>query len=193
MSAGADAARAAAMASRTARRPRAFLTPAGPGDAAAIAVLRTAAADHLTATHGPGHWSSAVSDRGVLLAMRRGRVFVRRERGRIVATLCLTTRKPWAIDRACFTDVARPLYLIDMAVAPARQRRGLGRRCLADVDRLVAEWPADAVRLDAYAGPAGAGGFYAACGYAARGGIVYRGVALRYFERLRTDAANETA
>lgn len=171
------------------RVARPFLTLASPGDAPAIAALRTAVADGLTAAHGRGPWSSAVSERGVLFAMRRGRVYVGRERGRVVATLCLTTRKPWAIDRTYFTAVARPLYLIDMAVQPARQRRGLGRRCLDDVDRLVAAWPADAVRLDAYDGPAGAGGFYAACGYAGRGRAVYRGVPLLYFERLRANGA----
>ncbi len=175
------------------RRPRVLLTLAGPDDAAEIAALRTAVAAHLTATHGHGHWSSAASERGVRLAMRRGRVYVARERGHVVATLCLTPRKPWAIDRTSFTAVARPLYLIDMAVSPPRQRRGLGRRCLADVDRLVAGWPADAVRLDAYAGPAGAGRFYAACGYASRGGAVYRGVPLLYFERLRAPGAAESA
>jgi GNAT superfamily N-acetyltransferase len=161
-----------------------ILTPAEPGDAAAIAALRTAVAAHLTAAHGRGHWSSAVSERGVRLAMRQGRVFVVRQQGRVVATLCLTTRKPWTIDRTRFTPVARPLYLVDMAVLPERQGRGLGRRCLAEVDRLVAAWPADGVRLDAYDGPAGAGGFYEACGYASRGRATYRGTPLLYFERV---------
>lgn len=183
---------ATSIAARASRTSRPRLTLAGVADATEIAALRTAVADHLTATFGRGHWSSAVSERGVLFAMRRGRVYVARERGRIVATLCLTTRKPWAIDRAYFTDLARPLYLIDMAVRPARQRRGLGRRCLADVDRIVASWPADGVRLDAYDGPAGAGGFYAACGFASRGRAVYRGVPLLYFERRREPATAES-
>lgn len=168
------------------------LTPASLDDAAEVAAVLTAAAAALTARHGPGHWSTATSEKGVRWAMRRGRVYVARRRNRVVATLCLTTRKPWAIDRAYFTAVPRPLYLIAMAVVPVLQGAGLGRRCLADVPRLVRDWPADAVRLDAYEGPAGAGGFYAACGYAARGRTVYRGVPLEYYEWLVPVAARPT-
>ena len=43
---------------------------------------------------------------------------------------------------------------------------------------------AHAIRLDAYAGAAGAGEFYARCGYALRGRVVYRGNPLRYYEML---------
>lgn len=164
--------------------PRATLTPASAEDAAELAALHTAVTAALTARHGRGPWSTATSERGVRWAMRCGRVYVVRRRHRIVATLCLTTRKPWAIDRAYFSEVPRPLYLVSMVVAPSVQSTGLGRRCLADVPRLVRDWPADGVRLDAYAGPAGAGGFYAACGYAPRGRAVYKGVPLEYYEWL---------
>lgn len=39
-----------------------------------------------------------------------------------------------------------------------------------------------AIRLDAYDATAGAGGFYARCGFAERGWVVHRGVPLVYFE-----------
>jgi hypothetical protein len=48
------------------------------------------------------------------------------------------------------------------------------------------EWPADAVRLDAFGSNAGAGGFYARCGLTERGRAVYKGDPLIYFERLLT-------
>lgn len=158
------------------------LETASPEDAEEIAVLRVAVAEHLTSTYGRGHWSSTASLTSVLNSVRKGNVFVRRERGRIIATLSLATKKPWAIDPAYFTAVAQPLYLTDMAVAPDLQHRGIGRRCLKELERLARSWPADAIRLDAYDAPAGAGGFYEKCGYREVGRVVYRKVPLVYFE-----------
>lgn len=158
------------------------LHPATPDDAEALAELRTAVAEHLTATYGHGHWSSGVSSRGVLGRMRTGTVFVARQGGRAVATLCLTTTKPWAIDPAYFTPVPRPLYLVDMAVSPDLQRTGIGRTCLREAERIAGAWPADAIRLDAYDAPAGAGPFYQSCGYREVGRRIYRGTPLIYYE-----------
>ncbi|HEU4886045.1 MAG TPA: GNAT family N-acetyltransferase [Longimicrobium sp.] len=147
-------------------------------------MLRTDVAGHLTMTYGRGHWSSAVTSRGVLGRMRTGTVFAARQEGRLVATLCLTTRKPWAIDASYLTPVPRPLYLVDMAVSPALQRTGIGRACLAEAERIARAWPADAIRLDAYDAPAGAGAFYQRCGYREAGRNVYRGNPLIYYERI---------
>src|SRR5271168_3848712 len=143
-------------------------------DAAALAALHTAVAEDLTRLHGRGTWSSRTSEKGVLFAMRTSRVFVAREGAEIVATLRLTTKKPWAIDTSYFSPCSRPLYLVGMAVTPSRQRQGLGRKCLEDATRIARDWPADAVRLDAFDAEAGAGGFYARCGWAEVGRTSYR-------------------
>jgi GNAT superfamily N-acetyltransferase len=153
-------------------------------DAAELAALHTSVAEHLTKLHGRGPWSVKTSEKGVLYAMRMSRVFVARHGGEIVGTLRLATKKPWAIDTSYFTKCGTPLYLLAMAVLPAKQRQGIGRRCLKEVRRIALEWPADAVRLDAYAADAGAGGFYARCGYADRGRAIYRGTPLSYYELL---------
>jgi GNAT superfamily N-acetyltransferase len=160
------------------------LEVAAPEDAAAIAALRSAAADALTRVHGRGHWSHATTERGVLFDMKRSTVYIARRRGRIAATLTLSTRKPWAIDRRYFTDVKQPLYLVSMAVDPAAQRRGLGRRCVAEAKRLCRAWPADSLCLDAYDTDAGAGEFYRKCGFAEVGRASYRDTPLIYFELL---------
>jgi len=160
------------------------LAAATPDDALAIAALRTAVAERLTRDYGPGHWSSAVSERGVLHGLRTSRVLMARDGGRVVATLRLATKKPWAIDTTYFTACGRALYLTDMAVAPDVQRRGIGRRCLEEARRLAREWPADAIRLDAYDAPAGAGGFYARCGFREVGRVTYRKTPLVYYELL---------
>ena len=160
------------------------LTPATAEDIASIVALRNAVASQLTARHGIGHWSSTATAKSVRLDMRRASVYMLTNRGRPVATLALQTRKPSAIDRVCFTPVKRPLYLIDMAVDPARQRSGLGRRCVADAIRMCKAWPADALCLDAYDSDAGAGEFYRTCGFTEVGRASYRNTPLIYFEML---------
>jgi len=153
-------------------------------DAAALASLHNAVADRLTSLHGRGPWSGQCTEKGVLYAMRTSRVFVARQRSEIVATLRLATKKPWAIDTSYFAACAKPLYLLGMAVAPAKQRQGLGRQCLEEARRLAKAWSADAIRLDAFAGDAGAGGFYARCGFTEVGRATYRKAPLIYYEIL---------
>jgi GNAT superfamily N-acetyltransferase len=169
----------------TATPARVTLTDATKQDVAALVALQTATAQRLTADFGNGHWSHLPTERGVLRSMRESRVFVARDTaGRITATLRLTTKKPFAIDRTYFTVVTRPLYLLDMAVDVSLQRQGIGRRCMDDAARIAREWPADAIRLDAYDAAAGAGEFYARCGYQPRGRFAYRLVPLLYYELL---------
>lgn len=151
-------------------------------DAEAIAALRTAVADRLTNEHGHGHWSGVVTEKAVLRAVRSACVLVARSGGRIVGTLRLATKKPWAIDRKYFTQVRRPLYLTDMAVDPAVQRTGIGRQLLEYAASVTRSWPADAIRLDSYDANAGAGPFYAKCGLREVGRVTYRGTPLIYFE-----------
>jgi len=152
-------------------------------DAAAIAEMRTAVGAHLTTKHGRGPWSSAVSERGVLLGLHaHSRVLVARSGGVLLGSLRLASKKPWAIDPTYFTAVRRPLHLTDMAVTPDRQRQGVGRRLLEYATGVARSWPGDAIRLDAFDSPAGAGGFYASCGYRETGRVTYRGTPLIYFE-----------
>ena len=163
---------------------RAKLQAATADDVLDIVTLRAAVAAELTAQYGKGTWSGVSTERGVLFDMRNSKVFVLRQQRKLVATLSLTTKKPWAIDRRYFSACNRPLYLFSMAVAPALQRQGIGRLCLAEAIKLCQQWPAAAIRLDAYATPAGAGQFYTKCGFRAVGRATYRGCPLEYFEML---------
>lgn len=159
-----------------------IISAATADDVAAIAALRTAAAESLTREFGKGHWSSVVSEKSVLRMVREPGVFVVRDGAAVLATFRLTTRKPWAIDTGYFTEVAKPLYLTEMAVQPARQRQGIGRRAVEEASLMARKWPSDAIRLDAYDAPAGAGGFYASCGYREVARVSYRKVPLIYYE-----------
>lgn len=157
---------------------------ASADDSAPLAALHTAVAEDLTRRHGRGPWSSQTTEKRVLYALRTYQVFVARDGKEIVGTLGLTTRKPWAIDTTYFTGCNKPLYLLAMAVAPARQRQGIGRRCLEEARRIAKAWPADAVRLDAFDAAAGAGPFYARCGWTEVGRTKYRNTPLIYYEFL---------
>jgi GNAT superfamily N-acetyltransferase len=78
-------------------------------------------------------------------------------------------------------------------VDPAQQGRGIGRLLLDEADTVARAFPAQAIRLDAYDAAAGAGAFYAKCGYREVGRVTYRGTPLVYFERLLDDAPESPA
>ena len=154
-------------------------------DARQIAALLTATSRRLTDIYGEGHWSHQTTEKGVLFGMKQNStvLVVKRDR-KIVGTLRLTTKKPWAIDTSYFTKVSHPLYLVDMSVQPDHQRTGIGRHMLQEVKSFVKALPGQAIRLDAENAPAGAGEFYRKCGYNEVGRVVYKGTPLIYFEMM---------
>ena len=154
-------------------------------DAAALAALHSAVAEDLTRRFGQGFWSSAPTERGVLNGLRKpefSRILIARSNRRIIGTLRLATKKPWAIDTAYFTVVTRPLYLTGMAVHPDFQRQGVGRLLMKEAEAVARAWPADAIRLDAFNAKAGAGAFYAKCGFREVARVTYKKDPLVYFE-----------
>jgi GNAT superfamily N-acetyltransferase len=154
-------------------------------DVSGLVSLRAAVNAHLIAQFGKGYWASGCTDKGVLFAMKRGTVYVVKDGAdQVIATLTLSTRKPWAIDTKYFSASKRPLYLTSMEVSPDRQRKGFGKQCLDEARRIAREWPADAIRLDAYDAAAGAGEFYRKCGFREVGRAIYRNARLIYFEML---------
>lgn len=154
-------------------------------DVAALVALHAAVADELTRRYGQGVWSSKPGERSILHQLSRPRFekqLIARDGKNVVGTLRLATKKPWAIDTVYFSPVERPLYLTSMAVHPRLQRAGIGRRLLREAEILARAWPGDAIRLDAFDGEAGAGGFYAKCGYREVARAAYRTVPHIYFE-----------
>jgi GNAT superfamily N-acetyltransferase len=164
---------------------RVKLQVATAGDIADLMSLRTAVNQRLMAQYGKGFWSSSgMTEKGALFAMRSSSVYIARDRGRLIATLALSTRKPWAIDKSYFSASERPLYLTSMEVAPDEQRKGVGRRCIDEVRRIAKKWPSDAIRLDAWDAEVGAGEFYRKCGFREVGRASYRNAPLIYYEML---------
>lgn len=160
------------------------IATATPDDAGEVADVRNAAAEELTRQYGHGHWSGFTTAHGVLRGINTSRVLVARSGDRIVGTLRLATKRPWAIDPAFFAESRRPLYLVDMAVTPSAQRQGTGRELLRAAVKTAEGWKADAIRLDAYDHAAGAGPFYEKCGFEEVGRATYRGVPLVYYQFL---------
>ena len=161
-----------------------LFTLATPADVAAVVQLRAAVAEDLTRRYGRGHWSSVGSEKTVLRDICTSRVLLAWEGDVTVGTTRLATKRPWAIDPKYFTRCTRALYMTDMAVAPRWQRLGVGRRCLEQARIIASQWPAEAIRLDAYDGPAGAGEFYAKCGFVEKGRVSYRSTKLVYYEMM---------
>jgi GNAT superfamily N-acetyltransferase len=147
-----------------------------------LAALHTAAAGELTRCYGQGVWSHQTTERGALNSLRYARVVIARRGKTIVGTLRLANKKPWAIDVNYFTPVKRAIYLTGMAVLPKMQRQGIGRRLMEQAVAEATSWPADAIRLDAFNADAGAGGFYAKCGFRETARVIYRKAPLVYFE-----------
>jgi GNAT superfamily N-acetyltransferase len=153
-------------------------------DVADLVSLRLAVSQHLISQYGNGYWASGSTEKGVRFAMTRSTIYVARDRQRLIATLSLSTRKPWAIDKKYFSASQRPLYLTAMEVTPDLQRQGIGRQSIEEARRIARKWPADAIRLDAYDAAAGAGDFYSKCGFREVGRATYRNAPLIYFEDL---------
>jgi GNAT superfamily N-acetyltransferase len=161
------------------------LRQAKPDDVAIARGILAAAAADLTARFGEGHWSHV---RGIA-ALRKyamgGTLYLAEAGSEPVGVLRLTEHKISFHRRDWFARPNDPAgYLLDMSVHPNRQGQGVGRRAMELVDGLARSARLSAVRLDAYACPAGAGPFYRKCGYAQVHSAIFRGVALEYFEKV---------
>jgi GNAT superfamily N-acetyltransferase len=161
------------------------LAAATNADAAAIAAVRMAAARELTERFGAGTWSFAMeTEASVQAELRSSTVLFVRDEGVVVASLRLATRNPWLGNTDFFTPSERPIFLTSMAVLPRRQRQGIGRQLLLEARRIAVQMGGEALRLDSYAGAAGAGEFYRKCGFLEVRRGDYNGTALIWFETL---------
>jgi GNAT superfamily N-acetyltransferase len=158
---------------------------ASTSEITAIQATRISASEDLTERFGEGHWSIVSSEATLIDALGNGNLYVIDADGVLAGTCRLTDRKIAFYEERWFADPDAPAtYLRDMAIAPDRQRQGIGREAMADIAQLARLQGACAVRLDAYAGPAGAGTFYRKCGYSRMHAGQFNGVRLEYYEKL---------
>jgi GNAT superfamily N-acetyltransferase len=149
---------------------------AGVDDIAELVAMRTRVNQDLAKKFGEGFWVGKPAEGGERFLMRIGQVYVARHRGRVIATLTLTKRKPWSIDVKNFPSRVRPMYLRAMVVDPARQRKGVGSKCMDEARRIARAGGFDSIRLDAFDCAAGAGDFYRKCGFTEVARVIYKGV-----------------
>src|SRR5262245_35051367 len=152
----------------------------------ALLMLRLAVDADQARRFGRDRWTTTISERSIARGFKSSRVLVALEQRRLVGTLRMDTKKPWAIDLRYFTPVPKAVYLHDVDVMPEQQRRGIGRALIEGAKAEARAWPVDAIRLDAFDGPSGAGPFYRKCGFTEVGHAVYRSVPLVYFEFVLT-------
>ena len=151
-------------------------------DIAELLELRLAIDGDQQERFGDARYTTTLSEKSVARSLKGSRTVVATRRGRIVGTVRMETKKPWAIDLSYFTPACTAVYLHNVNVDPTLQRSGIGRRLMERVKHVAKEWPVDAIRLDAYDGPSGGGPFYRKCGFTKLGHAVYRGVPLIYYE-----------
>ena len=152
------------------------------GDIPALLQLRLAIDADQAERFGTERYTTTITEKSVARNLKSSRTLVVTRRGRIVGAVRMETKKPWAVDLKYFTPSCKAVYLHDVDVHPELQRVGIGRQLMDRVKTMAEEWPVDAIRLDAYDGPSGAGPFYKKCGFKPVGHAVYRGVPLVYFE-----------
>ncbi len=156
----------------------------------ALAALRIAVAERMTQEFGEGHWSSRPSRAEVLRQLRASRVLVARRDAAIVGTVRLVQALPGVIDTRAFTPVASAFYVLGLAVAPECRGAGIGRRLMDAAKETARSRGAQALWLDAYEHPAGAGAFYAKCGFRMVGRTKLQDLPLLWFEWLVAESGS---
>jgi GNAT superfamily N-acetyltransferase len=163
------------------------LSSASDSDAEEIAELRNKVAADVAEKSGSGEPGHRTTAKGVLYHLRQGQILIARYKGRIVGSLLLVKKKPWAIDVSYFTAVRSQLYLVSMNVDPALQRKGIGSQLIEYAKATAKAGGYKAIRLDAFEVSPWAVAFYPSCGFSERGRTIYRVARLVYFEHLLTD------
>jgi len=154
-------------------------------DVKSARAIRVDAAAALTQRYGSGHWSGEPSIATLKRHKEAGALYVVECDGDLVGTFKLDDKKIGFYRKAWFTRPDDPAaYLMNMAIAPERQREGIGRKTMVEIEGIVRRRALKALRFDAYDGPAGAGGFYRKCGYELMHKGTINGTALEYYEKL---------
>jgi GNAT superfamily N-acetyltransferase len=166
---------------------RLVLSLASESDAEEIAALRNTVAANVAQRSGLSGGAHRTTAKGVLYHRRQGQILIARRKGRIVGSLVLVKKKPWAIDVNYFSSVQSQLYLLSMNVDPALLRKGIGSQLIEYAKTTAKAGGYKAIRLDAFEASPWAVAFYPSCGFNERGRTIYRVARLVYFEWLLAD------
>jgi GNAT superfamily N-acetyltransferase len=167
------------------------MRPATRADAAAVYRIRVMTAEQLTARLGRGHWSRTAPLASVRrrltplgIATSPMTLYVVCDDSEPVATIAYGSRswRTWP-RRAWRQPDAHALCVFDVAVAPDRQRQGIGRWTMLAAEEAAGQRGLAWVRLDAYSHDPVSGAFYRSLGYEDRGAMLVMGAAVTLFEK----------
>jgi GNAT superfamily N-acetyltransferase len=166
---------------------------AAPGDVDPLHAIVAACGLHLHRTLGLSHWNPPYAlDRMRKDAVER-EVWIVWEDGLAAGTFTIGHTPIAAYRPEIWSAPDAPaLYLNRLAIPPRLQGRGLGRACMAEIERLAQTRHAEFVRLDAVTAHAALCDFYRKLGYVERGPFDNLGIAVTCFEKSLPRGASDT-
>lgn len=120
---------------------------------------------------GLGHWVPPYPLEKLRQDAERRQVYAVLHTDRVIATFTLGTALPASYRRIApilqmwNTPQPRALYINHLAILPALQGRGLGRRCMEAIEDMAMAQGCEVIRLDAYIRHPGLHIFYPRMGY----------------------------
>lgn len=141
-------------------------TKRGPDDIDDLYALIVACGEDMWRRLGLDHWKPPITIEMFREYARAKEVFAVEDDGELVATFTIGFEAPEPYPPSSWADKAhRAIYLNKLAVTPGLQRRGLGRWCMEEIERLAAARGCQAVRFDALTRNVSLLGFYDHLGY----------------------------
>ncbi len=145
--------------------------------------IAQACAIDLTQAYGEGHWSKVRSLQTVRRNIEKKDVYLCRLNSTPVATFALSAKKPVFISAKLFSKPDEPYaWLTDLYVHPDYQRKGIGKKCMAAIRKLLRSQERKWLRFDAYDAKAGACEFYLKCDCTLIGKATASGTKLLVYE-----------
>jgi GNAT superfamily N-acetyltransferase len=140
----------------------------------------------MTARLGLRHWDPPLPLADFLEHARTREVWAILDGERLIGTFTVGLAPIPDYPPHYFASVAPALYLNRLAIDPARQRQGLGRACMTEIESIARARGARAVRFDAVAAHADLRAFYRALGYRECGPFHIGPVPVECFEKVLT-------
>jgi ribosomal protein S18 acetylase RimI-like enzyme len=144
-----------------------ILRPMEPGDRPAVAALLLALNSVENALTGdrhvaPGAGHDCLAENEPYIAEQGGAMLVAELAGRVVGTLLMSFEQEDAFVRS---DLRSSAHVLDLCVEETFRGRGIGRRLLAEAERIAREAGRSAQRIGAVAGNDRALGLYESAGF----------------------------
>ncbi len=138
----------------------------GPDDIEDLYALIVACGEDMWQRLGLDHWKPATPKDVFREYARAKEVFAVHDGDELVGTFTIGFEAPEPYAPESWADAAhRAIYLNKLAVSPGLQRRGLGRWCMVEIERLARERGRQALRFDALTRNGPLLGFYDHLGY----------------------------